>query len=666
MAEKEADPKILKGYLSRSNVVVERVEPEIDSGRFPAKAIEGDDFEVSADIIRDGPALLQAVVRYRGPDSRSWSETFMVHVGNDRWVGSFRPDDIGTWRYTIEAWTDHFGTWRRDMFKRIEADQNVDLELEESALLLEAHLKTVPVKKRAVLQRAVEAIRKKSRKKGASGFSDPRIAAALDEDVAEIMAAHHVRTNSAMYKPVLELTVDPERARFSAWYEFFPRSTGNEGEHGTFQTATKHLSYVADMGFDVAYLPPIHPIGSTHRKGKNNSLDAEPGAIGSPWAIGSREGGHKDIHPELGTIDDFDEFVAEAERLGVDIALDIAFQCSPDHPWVAEHPEWFHHRPDGSIKYAENPPKKYQDIYPLNFESEDREGLWIELKGVFDHWISHGVKIFRVDNPHTKTFPFWEWAIGELKAEHPELVFLSEAFTRPKVMQELAKLGYNQSYTYFTWRNARWELEEYLTELTRTEMRHYFRPNFFTNTPDILHEYLQRGGPPAFKIRLVLAALLSPAYGVYSGFEFFENVPVKEGSEEYLHAEKYELKHRSLDGRSNLVPFIRRINQIRRDNPPLALFTNLVFHGTDKENLMAFSKTAEGSAPILVVVNLNPFQWEEGTVSLNLTAMGLSDGESFRVTDLISEDSFEWTGANAYVRLDPFQEPAHVFRVDRA
>jgi starch synthase (maltosyl-transferring) len=665
MAEKEADPKILKGYLSRSNVVVERVEPEIDSGRFRAKAIEGDDFEVSADIIRDGPALLQAVLRYRGPNSRTWSESFMTHADNDRWVGSFRPNDIGTWRYTIEAWTDHFGTWRRDMFKRVEAGQTLDLELEEGALLLEAHLRTVPVKKRAVVQRAIETIRKKPRKKVAAGLSDPRIAVALSDDLAEVMAAYHLRANSTMYKPVLELTVDAERARFGAWYEFFPRSTGNEGEHGTFQTAMKHLTYVADLGFDVVYLPPIHPIGSTNRKGKNNSLTLEPGDVGSPWAIGSKEGGHKDIDPALGTIEDFDAFVTEAERLGIDVALDYAIQCSPDHPWVTEYPEWFHHRPDGTIKYAENPPKRYQDIYPVNFDTEDKEELWLELKSVLDHWISHGVKIFRVDNPHTKAFPFWEWLIEELKTEHPDLIFLAEAFTRPKVMQELAKLGFTQSYTYFTWRNSRWELEEYLTELTRTEMRHYFRPNLFANTPDILHEYLQRGGPPAFKIRLALAAFLSPTYGIYSGYEFFENVAVAEGSEEYLNSEKYELRNRRADGRDNLIRYIRRINEIRKENAPLAQ-PALDFHATDKENLIAFSKTAEGSAPILVVVNLNPFQWEEGMVSLNHAALGLDDDGSIRVTDLIEGDSYVWTGAQSYVRLDPFHQPAHVFRVERA
>ena len=666
MAMKEGDSKNLKAHLSRGNIVIERVEPEIDAGRYRAKAVTGDVFEVSADILRDGPALLQAVLRYRGPGSKAWSESFMTLDENDRWVGSFRPNEIGLWRYTIEAWTDTFGTWRRDMRKRVEAEQNVDLELEEGALLLETHLKAVPVKSRAILQRAVDTIRKKpSRKTGIKGFADPRIAAAMDEEVAAVMASHQVRRDSTMYRPVLELTIDPERARFSAWYEFFPRSTGNEGEHGTFETAAKHLSYVADLGFDIVYLPPIHPIGSAHRKGRNNSLTPEPDDVGSPWAIGSKDGGHKDIHPDLGTIEDFDAFVAEADRLGIDVALDFAIQCSPDHPWVTEHPEWFHHRPDGSIKYAENPPKKYQDIYPINFDTEDREGLWVELKGVLDHWISHGVRVFRVDNPHTKTFPFWEWAIGELKAEHPELIFLSEAFTRPKVMRQLAKLGFTQSYTYFTWRNARWEIEQYLTELTQTEMRHYFRPNFFTNTPDILHEYLQTGGPPAFKVRLVLASLLSPAYGIYSGFEFFENVPVAEGSEEYVDSEKFQLRRRTVDGPDNLTPYIRRINEIRREHPALSRLGNLTFHGSDKDNILVFSKGDPDENAILVVVNLNPFASEEATLSLHLEALAMKENATFRVTDLIQGDTYEWTGSNAYVRLDPFHEPAHIFRVER-
>ncbi|HWL65535.1 MAG TPA: alpha-1,4-glucan--maltose-1-phosphate maltosyltransferase, partial [Actinomycetota bacterium] len=417
------------------------------------------------------------------------------------------------------------------------------------------------------------------------------------------------------------------------------------------------------LGFDVVYLPPIHPIGAAHRKGKNNTLSAGPDDIGVPWAIGSKDGGHKDIHPDLGTIEDFDSFVTEAGRLGLEVALDFAIQCSPDHPWVKEHPEWFTTRPDGSIQYAENPPKKYQDIYPIDFETNDRVGLWTELKSVLDHWISHGVKIFRVDNPHTKSFPFWEWVIGEITATDPGVIFLSEAFTRPKVMQHLAKLGFTQSYTYFTWRNEKWEIEEYLTELTQSEMAMYFRPNFFANTPDILHEYLQVGGPPAFKIRLILAALLSPSYGLYSGFELFENIPLREGSEEYLNSEKYELKHRDYNSGHSLVPYITRLNELRHKHPALAELTNLRFHNIDKDHLMCFSKTVAGYDPIVVVVNLNPFHWEEGTVNLDLGVLGIEEGQAFEVNDLLTDTTFVWHGSANYVRLDPFEEPAHIFRV---
>jgi starch synthase (maltosyl-transferring) len=418
------------------------------------------------------------------------------------------------------------------------------------------------------------------------------------------------------------------------------------------------------MGFDVVYLPPIHPIGRSYRKGKNNTLTPEPGDVGSPWAIGGPEGGHTAIHPDLGTIADFDAFVKTAANLGMEVALDYAIQCSPDHPWVKEHPEWFNHRPDGSIKYAENPPKKYQDVYPVNFDTKDREALWTALKEIVDYWIDHGVKIFRVDNPHTKPFPFWEWLIGAIQTEHPDVIFLAEAFTRPKVMKRLAKLGFTQSYTYFTWRNEKHELIEYLTELTQTEMVDYFRPNFFTNTPDILHEYLQRGGPPSFKIRLVLASFLSPTYGIYSGYELFENVPVKEGSEEYLDSEKFEVKHRDWKAPGNLAPYITRINETRRKHASLSTFKNLHFHHTDKEELLAFSKRSPHEDAILVVVNLNPFNWEEGSVDLDLEALGISSHEPFVVEDILTGARYTWQGPNNYVRLDPQIEPAHIFRIE--
>jgi len=644
----------LKPDLSRGHVHIERVQPLIDCGRYRVKAIVGDEVQVSANIFRDGTDVLRAVIRFRGPTDRRWSEAPMTFVDNDRWAGTFRPADIGVFRYAIEAWTDHFTTWRRDVIKRVDARQNVALELEEGAVLIENRIQAVPARRRRVLDRAVTAIR-------AGG--EAAVEAAIDEEVLDLMQRNSDRAGSTTTRPAFELVVDRERARFGAWYEFFPRSTGTSKKHGTFKTAARRLRHIADMGFDVVYLPPIHPIGETNRKGKNNTLDASPSDVGVPWAIGSRAGGHAAVHPDLGTIDDFDDFVAEAHRLGMEVALDFAIQCSPDHPWVAEHPEWFHHRPDGSIKYAENPPKKYQDIYPVNFDTPDKENLWRELKGVLDFWISHGVKIFRVDNPHTKAFTFWEWVINTLKEEHPDLIFLAEAFTRPKVMQALAKLGFTQSYTYFTWRNSKWELTEYLTELTQSEMALYFRPNFFANTPDILHEYLQEGGPPAFKVRLVLASFLSPSYGIYSGYELCENIPLRPGSEEYLHSEKYELRPRDFNAPGSLVPYIKRINEIRAKHPALSQLTNLRFHNVDKDSLIAFSKADADGDAILVVVNLNPFHWEEGTVSVDLAEVGVEDpARPYEVHDLIGEQTFLWHGPWNYVRLDP-ENPAHVFVV---
>jgi starch synthase (maltosyl-transferring) len=654
----------MKAHLDKSHVIIERINLDIDGGRYRAKAVVGDGVLVSADILRDGPSLLLAVIRYKGPRDARWSESPMQPVGNDRFSGEFTPTTIGRYKVTIEAWTDHFGTWRRDLARRVEAGQDVDLELEEGALLLERHLELVPSRERSQLRHARSLIRSSS-KASRRGFADERIAAILDPEIASIMTRRHTRAGSNTYKPALEVTVDRERARFGAWYEFFPRSTGKAGSHGTFKTSAQLLPVIAKMGFDVVYLPPIHPIGTTDRKGKNNSLTAGPDDVGVPWAIGGPEGGHTAIHPELGTIDDFDDFVATAGKLGLEVALDYAIQCSPDHPWVHDHPEWFHHRPDGTIKYAENPPKKYQDVYPVNFDTDNAEELWVELKRVIDFWISHGVKIFRVDNPHTKPFTFWAWLIESVQTEHPDVIFLSEAFTRPKVMRGLAKLGFSQSYTYFTWRNTKWELTDYLTELTQTEMALYFRPNFFTNTQDILHEYLQTGGPPAFKVRLVLAALLSPTYGVYSGFEFFENVPREQGSEEYLNSEKYELRPRAYDSEHSLIPYVTAVNEIRRKHPALAGFTNLHFHSADKDNIMAFSKASPGSDPILTVVNLNPFHWEEATIALDLGVLGLEEGRPFEVHDLITDASYIWRGAHNYVRLDPGQEPAHIFVVRR-
>ncbi len=642
-----------------ARVVITNVRPRLECGRYRVKAIEGDLLDVTADIVRDGPDLLQASLRYGSP-SGEWADAPMSHLGNDGWMGRFRPETPGIWHYTVQAWTDHFATWRRDLGKRVDAGQTVDLELQEGALLLEKRLVLVPKEERRVIQAAIEVLRAPGK---SDGWDAPRVTAAVDESVAAIMAGHPDRTEAATFEPVLGLNVERVRARFGAWYEFFPRSTGTSTEHGTFATAAEHLTAIAGMGFDVVYLPPIHPIGRTHRKGKNNALEAGPDDVGSPWAIGSEEGGHTDVDPKLGTIEDFDLFVERAGQEGLEVALDFAIQCSPDHPWATEHPEWFHHRPDGTIKYAENPPKKYQDIYPINFSTEDADGLWNELKRVLEFWISHGVEIFRVDNPHTKSFAFWEWVIDEIRAEHPNVIFLAEAFTRPKVMGMLAKLGFSQSYTYFTWRNTKYELVEYLNELVHTDMALYFRPNFFTNTQDILHEYLQHGGAPAFKIRLVLAALLSPSYGIYSGFELFERVPLHEGSEEYLHSEKYELRPRDLGGPDTLIPYIKLVNEVRRQLAAAARLTNLRWHDVDNEAVVAWSKTAPEEQSLLVVLNLNPFGREEATLHLDLDALGADVEQPFEVYDVVKDTTYTWSGHSQYVALDSPDEPAHIFLV---
>ncbi len=640
-------------------VVITNVRPRLECGRYRVKAIQGENFEVTADIVRDGPDLLRAALRYRAP-SEGWADSPMSHLGNDGWAGGFRPDAPGVWQYTIQAWPDHFATWRRDLFKRVDAGQTVDLELQEGALLLENRLGLVPGEERKVIQGAVDELRAPAEKRG---WDDPRVIAAVDESVAAIMADHPDRIEAATFEPVLELNVERLRARFGAWYEFFPRSTGTDSEYGTFSTAAERLPAIAEMGFDVVYLPPIHPIGRTHRKGKNNALEAEANDVGSPWAIGSEGGGHTAVDPRLGTIEDFDLLVERAGQVGIEVALDFAIQCSPDHPWATEHPEWFHHRPDGTIKYAENPPKKYQDIYPINFGTADADGLWNELRNVLEFWISHGVEIFRVDNPHTKSFAFWEWVIDEIRSRHPNVIFLAEAFTRPKVMGVLAKLGFSQSYTYFTWRNTKYELVEYMNELVQTDTPLYFRPNFFTNTQDILHEYLQRGGPPAFKIRLVLAALLSPSYGIYSGFELFERVPLQEGSEEYLDSEKYQLRPRDFGAPDSLIPYIKLVNEIRRRHLATAQLTNLRWHEVDNEAVLAWSKTAQGEQPLLVVLNLNPFGREEATLHLDLDCLGAGADQPFEVYDMVENVTYLWSGGSQYVALDPANEPAHIFQV---
>jgi starch synthase (maltosyl-transferring) len=657
---REKDLRVnLKQVNGRRRVVVEGVEPEIDGGRFPIKRTTGETVTVEADVFGDGHDHVSAHILYRPENESAWQEAAMIPLGNDRWRGEFTVSREGRYVYTVAGHVDHFDTWRSDLIKRIEAGQDIGVDLLNGALLIEEAEKRANSDGAKELRLWKNLLREHVGDEGAKK-------AALDPQLAALMQKFPDETLQTRYEPELVVTVDRERAGFSSWYELFPRSASAEaGQHGTFKDCEARLDYVAELGFDVLYMPPIHPIGLAFRKGKNNSVTAQPGDVGSPWAIGAAEGGHTAIHPDLGTLDDFRSLLQKAKQRGLELALDIAFQCSPDHPWVTEHPDWFKKRADGTIQYAENPPKKYQDIYPLDFESRDWQGLWRALRDVFLYWIAQGVKIFRVDNPHTKAFPFWEWAIDEIKREHPDALFLAEAFTRPRVMQRLAKLGFSQSYTYFTWRNTKQELTEYLEELTQTKVKEYFRPNFWPNTPDILHKSLQVGGRPAFISRLVLAATMSSNYGIYGpAFELGENKPFREGSEEYLNSEKYELKHWDLDGPQSLRSIIAAVNRARRENPALQAMANLHFHATDNPQLIAYSKAnSDGSNVILTIVNLDPFYTQSGWVALDPDRLGLSSGASFPVHDLLSGQTYQWRGRDNYVELAPDKLPAHIFRL---
>ena len=625
----------------------------MDGGRYPAKRCVGDSVAVSADIFRDGHDILRAVVRYRGPGDRKWSEAPMhqidAHIDGVRWAGEFEVDRQGRWEYTIEAWSDPFATWRDELERKIAADQH-DLagELSEGVVLLRG------ARKRANSQEDAQLL-----EHSVATLADPTIPETAKHDLAlgpELFAAverQEERHGAVTFDTLMPIEVDRQRARFGSWYELFPRSWGG------LKGVEKALPKLAELGFDVVYLPPIHPIGLTNRKGRNNALKARKRDPGSPWAIGLEgDGGHEAVHPDLGTIDDVKSLTKAAAKLGMDVALDFAIQCSADHPWLKEHPEWFHRRPDGTLKYAENPPKRYQDIYNVNWESEDWRGLWEALRDVVLRWVDCGVKVFRVDNPHTKPFAFWEWLIKEVHERDRDVVFLAEAFTRRAVMRHLAKLGFSQSYTYFTWKNSRWELTEYVSELAYSAEQEYFRPNFFANTPDILHAFLQHGGPPAFEARLVLAGTLGPSYGIYSGYEWFENEPVREGSEEYLDSEKYEIKKRSLDG--PLLPLIGRLNQARRDNPALQELSNVTFLDTANESLIGYAKQSRGNT-VITVVSIDPFQAQEG-VAVVPAQLGLPP--SFTVHDLLTDERYQWRIGPNYVRLEPGVRQAHLTRVE--
>jgi starch synthase (maltosyl-transferring) len=672
----------------RVRVVVDRVAPQIDGGRFPIKRTLGETVRVTADMFADGHDLLTGVVKYRHV-AAEWTDVPLTRLDNDAWEGTFAVDRLGNWEYTVEGWIDRFGSWLRALIAKAEAGQDVSSELLEGAELVQTaagRLNQGPDRLKPAPPEA-DGLNRVERTSGGAGFRRPddnlrlleiadklrsnlpqrvRVAAARDPELRVLMDARPDRSASATCERTLRIVVDPVIARYGSWYEMFPRScTPDPTRSGTFREAEARLPDIAEMGFDVLYLPPVHPIGRTHRKGRNNSVSATPADPGSPWAIGAEEGGHTAIEPGLGTMQDFDRFVRVANRLGLQVALDIAFQASPDHPWVREHPEWFKHRPDGTIKYAENPPKKYQDIYPIDFESQNWESLWVALRDVFLFWIAHGVKIFRVDNPHTKPFRFWEWCIAEIQQTHPDTVFLSEAFTRPKVMRYLAKAGFSQSYTYFTWRNHALALREYLTELTRTELQEYMRPNFFANTPDILNEYLVTGGRPAFEVRLILAGTLAASYGIYSGFELCENVPVRPGSEEYLDSEKYQIKPRDYNAPGNLKELIARVNEIRRTHPALQQNATLAFYGTDTPQLLCYGKTT-GDDRVYVVASTDPHWEQTGWVQFPTWEVGLGPRDPYVLEDLLDGARYAWTGEWNFVRLGPGSRMAHIFVLRRS
>jgi starch synthase (maltosyl-transferring) len=666
---KKAEPAIVTpGTASiqegRVRAVIDVVLPIVDGGRFPAKRIAGEPVCIEAHCFTDGHDKLRVVLRWQAVNGGEAHELDMAAQVNDVWLAEFTPPLPGRYRYIVTAWVDHFESWRQELERRNDRD-DIRIALQVGGQLIDNAAARAESSDAAILTAWAAQLRK-SADADARADSAALKAMALDAARAAIVARYADRNVTT--GATLELIADRKRAGFSSWYEMFPRSAAAEpSRHGTFRDVEARLPYVADMGFDVLYFPPIHPIGRTSRKGANNTLAGEPGDIGSPWAIGAAEGGHKDILPQLGTLEDFRRLMEKAREFGIEIALDIAFQCAPDHPYVTAHPQWFKHRPDGSVQYAENPPKKYQDIYPFDFESEDWRALWEELKSVIEFWIAQGIRIFRVDNPHTKSFAFWEWVISEIKGVYPDVIFLAEAFTRPKVMHRLAKLGFTQSYTYFTWRNTKYELTEYFTELALGPGRDYFRPNVWPNTPDILHEALQSGLRQVYVARLVLAATLAANYGIYGpSYERMESVPRESGSEEYLGSEKYQLRHWDLDHPGGLRSLIARVNRIRRENPALQSDRSLRFCNVTNDQLIAYLKSDAASGNvILTVVNLDPHYPQSGWVELDITTLELDTEQPYQMHDLLSDQRYVWRGRHNYVILDPQRAPAHVLRLRR-
>ncbi|MDQ6693338.1 MAG: DUF3416 domain-containing protein [Chloroflexota bacterium] len=649
----------MRAEENRRRAIVENVRPEIDGGRFPIKRTVGGKIVVEADAFTDGHEAVSCVLLYREEKATEWTEVPMQPLVNDQWRAEFAVTQLGRYSYTVRAWIDPFKFWSRNLRKRVEAGQDVGVEMLIGAKLVEeaSHLASDGDVQR--LQHHATSLR--------SGTLEA-IEVALSSELGELMYRHAERRYTTTYDRELKVIVDRERARFSAWYEFFPRSCwSQECRHGTFRECEDRLPYIASMGFDVVYLPPIHPIGRTHRKGKNNNTVAGPGEVGSPWAIGAEEGGHKSVDPQLGTLEDFRHFVGAAKEQGLEVALDIAFQCSPDHPYVKEHPEWFRHRPDGTIQYAENPPKKYEDIYPFDFETSEWQELWEELRSVVTFWIDQGVQIFRIDNPHTKPLRFWEWLITTVKEDHPGVIFLAEAFTRPKVMYYLAKVGFTQSYNYFPWRNNKTELVEWFTELTTTDVREFFRANLWPNTPDILTETLQMGGRPSFMSRFVLAATLGASYGIYGpAYELGVNTPMELGKEEYLNSEKYEVKHWNVDTPGSLRALIARVNSIRNENPALQSNESLRFLPTTNEQIIAYYKATPGLEDVVItVVNLDPHYVQSCTIEMPIEELGLDPQQLYQVHDLLTDNRYFWSGRYNYVELNPHSLPAHIFRLRR-
>ena len=647
----------------RRRAIIEAISPSVDGGRFPVKRVLGDVVVVEADAFADGHDIVSVRLRHRAPGANAWTEIPMDDFGNDQWRAEFRVEALGRHAYTVAAWTDAWATWRRDLQKRLDAGQDVRVDLRIGAGLIDAARSQARALGAADDARSLESWAAELRTERKAGYLAGR---ALDDSLDALMGRYVDRAHETVHEPTLEVTVEPPLARFSTWYELFPRSASPDSTvHGTFRDVIARLPYIIDLGFDVLYLPPIHPIGLTFRKGPNNVTEAKASDLGVPWAIGSADGGHEAIHSDLGTLEDFRALVSTAEGRGVAIALDIAFQASPDHPWVREHPSWFRRRPDATVQYAENPPKKYQDIYPFDFESDDWPGLWAALEGVFRYWIAQGVHVFRVDNPHTKAFPFWEWAIARIKADHPEVLFLAEAFTRPRVMYRLAKVGFTQSYTYFTWRTKKDELARYFTELSRPPVSDFFGPNFWPNTPDILHGTLQEGGRSMFQARYVLAATSSSNIGIYGpAYELGENAPREPGSEEYLNSEKYEQRTWDLDRPTTIAPLIRRMNQVRREHPALQANSGLVIHDIDDDQLIAYSKqTADGTDRVLAIVSLAPSEIRRGTLHLDLAALGLDPARPVVVEDLLGDGIETWPAGVAEIEIDPAILPARVLHL---